>query len=60
MNLSNNGRIYRAEYDAEGDYPTIQVDATATNPNTMTPPFGLHRILTDKEIDLVTEYVHSL
>ena len=35
-------------------------DATATNPNTMMPPFGLHRILSEKEIDLVTEYVYSL
>ena len=35
-------------------------DSTAANPNTIMPPFGLHRILTDKEIDLVTEYVHSL
>jgi sulfur-oxidizing protein SoxX len=35
-------------------------DATAKNPNTMMPPFGLHRILSDKEIDLVTEYIYSL
>lgn len=35
-------------------------DATASNPHTIMPPFGLHGILNDKEIDLVTEYVHSL
>jgi len=35
-------------------------DATAKNPNTIMPPFGLHRILSDKEIDLVTEYIYSL
>ena len=35
-------------------------DATAANPDTIMPPFGLHRIMTDEEIDLVTEYVHSL
>ena len=35
-------------------------DATAKNPNTMMPPFGLHRILSEKDIDLVTEYIHSL
>ncbi len=35
-------------------------DSTAKNPLTMMPPFGLHRILTEKEIDLVTEFVHSL
>lgn len=35
-------------------------DSTASNPHTIMPPFGLHRILTDKEIDLITEYVFSL
>jgi sulfur-oxidizing protein SoxX len=35
-------------------------DATAKNPNTMMPPFGLHRILSEKEIDLVTVYIYSL
>ena len=35
-------------------------DATAKNPLSMMPPFGLHRILSEKEIDLVTEYVHTL
>ncbi|WP_299880394.1 sulfur oxidation c-type cytochrome SoxX [uncultured Cocleimonas sp.] len=35
-------------------------DARAKNPNTIMPPFGSHGILTDKEIDLITDYVHSL
>ena len=35
-------------------------DATKANPLTIMPPFGKHRILTDKEIDLVTEFVYSL
>lgn len=35
-------------------------DATKRNPATPMPPFGKHNILTDKEIDLVTEYIHSL
>ena len=35
-------------------------DPTAKNPDTIMPPFGLHRILNDKEIDLVTEYIYSL
>lgn len=35
-------------------------DATQRNPMTTMPPFGPHRILTEQEIDLVTEYVHSL
>ena len=35
-------------------------DATIANPNTIMPPFGKHRILTEKEVDLVTEFVYSL
>ena len=35
-------------------------DATAANPNTMMPPFGRHGILSDDEIDKITEYVHTL
>lgn len=35
-------------------------DATKRNPGTPMPPFGKHNILTEKEIDLVTEYIHSL
>ncbi len=35
-------------------------DATKNNPRTIMPPFGKHRILSDKEIDLVTEFIHSL
>ena len=35
-------------------------DPTVRNPNTIMPPFGKHRILTEKEVDLVTEYVYTL
>lgn len=35
-------------------------DMTARNPHTMMPPFGKHRVLTESEIDAVTEYAHSL
>jgi sulfur-oxidizing protein SoxX len=35
-------------------------DPTAANPNTMMPPFGLHGILTEDEIDKITEYIHTL
>ncbi len=35
-------------------------DATAKNAGSMMPPFGKHRILTEKEVDLVTEFVYSL
>ncbi len=35
-------------------------DSTASNPATMMPPFGKHEILTEKEIDAITEWVYSL
>lgn len=35
-------------------------DPTVSNPNTIMPPFGKHRILNEKEVDLVTEFIYSL
>lgn len=35
-------------------------DATVKNPNTIMPPFGRHKILSDKEIDLVTDFISQL
>ncbi|MDP1683028.1 MAG: sulfur oxidation c-type cytochrome SoxX [Burkholderiales bacterium] len=35
-------------------------DATKVNSLSTMPPFGKHLILTEKEIDLVTDYVHGL
>lgn len=35
-------------------------DPTIANPNTIMPPFGKHRILTEKEVDLITEFVYTL
>jgi sulfur-oxidizing protein SoxX len=34
-------------------------DATAADPQSSMPPFGTHGILTDKEIDLVTEFIYA-
>lgn len=35
-------------------------DATVANPRTTMPPFGKHGILTDEEIDLITDYIYTL
>ena len=35
-------------------------DAAERNPNTIMPPYGRHHILTEAEVDLVVDYVHSL
>jgi sulfur-oxidizing protein SoxX len=35
-------------------------DATAINPDSVMPPFGRNKILTEQEIDLVTDYIQGL
>ena len=35
-------------------------DATVKNPNSMMPPFGKHKVLTENQIDKITDFVHSL
>ena len=35
-------------------------DARKKNPHTIMPPFGAHGILTEKEIDLVTDFIYTL
>lgn len=35
-------------------------DATAANPDSVMPPFGRNKILTEQEIDLVTDYIQGL
>ena len=47
-------------------YPDLDVlraqiwDATVNSPNTIMPPFGKHKILSDKELDKVVEFIHTL
>lgn len=35
-------------------------DATQINPDSVMPPFGRNKILTDHEVDLVTDYIKGL
>ena len=35
-------------------------DARTNNPNTIMIPFGPHAVMSDKEIDLVTKFIHTL
>jgi len=40
---------------------TAQIrDAGKRNPNTVMPPYGRHNILTDDEINLVVDFIHSI
>jgi sulfur-oxidizing protein SoxX len=35
-------------------------DASEANPDSIMPPYGRHRILTDTELDLVVDYIYTL
>jgi len=35
-------------------------DASINNPTTFMPPFGKHKILSEDEIDKITDFIHSL
>ena len=35
-------------------------DATQKNPNSIMPPFGRHKMLSEEQIDMITDYIHSL
>lgn len=35
-------------------------DSTVNNPNSIMPPFGRHNILSEKEIDKIVDFIHSL
>jgi len=50
----------KARYPNKADLRAQIYDATKRNPMTSMPPFGRTGILTDAEIDLVVEFVHSL
>ena len=50
----------KARFPNKADLRAQIWDSTEKNPNSIMPPFGKHRILTEKEVDLVTEFIHSL
>jgi len=50
----------KARFPDKADLRAQIWDPTVKNPNTIMPPFGKHQILTEKEVDLVTEFIHSL
>jgi len=35
-------------------------DATVINPNSIMPPFGRHRMLSEEQIDQITDYIYTL
>ena len=50
----------KARYPNREDLRAQIWDAAVKNPHTRMPPFGRNRILTEQEIDLVTDFIHTL
>ena len=50
----------KARFPDKADLRAQIWDPTVKNPNTIMPPFGKHQILSEKEVDLVTEFIYSL
>ena len=50
----------KARFPDKADLRAQIWDSTVANPNTIMPPFGKHQILTEAEVDLVTEFIYSL
>ena len=48
------------KYPKREDLLAIVFDETRRNPLTVMPPFGRNRILTDKEIDAVVDFLQTL
>lgn len=49
----------KARYPDKADLRAQIWDATVKNPNSIMPPFGKHQVLTEKQIDQVTNYIYS-
>ncbi len=50
----------KARFPKKADLLAQIGDPQAKNPDSMMPPFQAHGILTPKELDLITDYIHSL
>ena len=47
-------------YPDQARLRALVYDATVNNPNSMMPPYGRHRILSDAEIDQIVDYLFTL
>lgn len=50
----------KSKYPNRDDLVAIVSDETKRNPQTVMPPFGRNRILTDKEISAVVDFLQTL
>jgi L-cysteine S-thiosulfotransferase len=50
----------KSKYPDRNDLVAILTDETKRNPQTLMPPFGRNRILTEKEINAVVDFLQTL
>jgi len=50
----------KTKYPDRNELVAILYDATKRNPLTVMPPFGRNRILTDKEINAIVDFLQTL
>ena len=50
----------KAKYPDRNELVTIIFDETKRNPQTMMPPFGRNRILTEQEISAIVDFLQTL
>jgi L-cysteine S-thiosulfotransferase len=50
----------KSKYPSRDDLVAIVFDETKRNPLTVMPPFGRNRILTDKEISAIVDFLQTL
>jgi sulfur-oxidizing protein SoxX len=50
----------KSKYPDRNDLVAILYDETKRNPQTMMPPFGRNRILTDQEINAIVDFLQTL
>jgi len=53
-------RDLRAKYPDRNELVAILFDETKRNPQTMMPPFGRNRILTEQEISAIVDFLQTL
>ena len=50
----------KSKYPDRGDLVAILTDETKRNPQTVMPPFGRNRILTEQEINAIVDFLQTL
>jgi sulfur-oxidizing protein SoxX len=50
----------KARYPEKAKLRAQIYDATVNNPNTIMPPYGKHKIVSESELDKIVEFIYTL